>query len=148
MFVGSLNGSSFVFIVIFRKETHMGIKGLTSKAGLFLRKHSPEILGAVGMVATVAGVIWACKSTVDSADDILVRRSLERPAYKEKLRMRAYGTVHGNDTVFMEIKKKYNGVVYKRRVPVSLRNISSPLSEVTRFRATISVVDSRVRMVF
>lgn len=48
----------------------MGIKGLTSKAGLFLRKHSPEILGAVGMVATVAGVIWACKSTVDSADDI------------------------------------------------------------------------------
>ena len=65
----------------------------------------------------ISSVYW------DSADDILVRRSLERPAYKEKLRMRAYGTVHGNDTVFMEIKKKYNGVVYKRRVPVSLRDM-------------------------
>lgn len=48
----------------------MGIKGLASKAGLFLRKHSPEILGAVGVVATVGGVIWACKATMDSADDI------------------------------------------------------------------------------
>ena len=48
----------------------MGIKGLTSKAGLFLRKHSPEILGAIGVVATVGGVIWACKASVDSADDI------------------------------------------------------------------------------
>ena len=48
----------------------MGIKNVASKAGLFLRKHSPEILGAIGVVATVGGVIWACKATMDSADDI------------------------------------------------------------------------------
>lgn len=48
----------------------MGIKNVVGKAGLFLRKHSPEILGAVGVVATVGGVIWACKATMDSADDI------------------------------------------------------------------------------
>ena len=48
----------------------MGIKGALMKASLTVRKHSPEILGAVGIVATVVGVVWACKATVDSADDI------------------------------------------------------------------------------
>ena len=48
----------------------MGIKGAWLKATLKVRKHSPEILGAVGIVATVVGVVWACKATVDSADDI------------------------------------------------------------------------------
>ena len=48
----------------------MGIKNVASKAGLFLRKHSPEILGAIGVVATVGGVIWACKATMDSSEDI------------------------------------------------------------------------------
>lgn len=48
----------------------MGIKNVASKAGLFLRKHSPEILGAIGVVATVGGVIWACKATMESSEDI------------------------------------------------------------------------------
>lgn len=48
----------------------MKFKTLITKAGLTLRKHSPEILGAMGMVATVAGVVWACKASVDAADDI------------------------------------------------------------------------------
>lgn len=48
----------------------MGLKNVIGKAGLTLRKHSPEILGAIGMVCTIAGVVWAVKSTVDSADDI------------------------------------------------------------------------------
>ncbi len=48
----------------------MKLKQLANSAGLALRKHSPEILGAVGMVATVVGVVWACKATVDAADDI------------------------------------------------------------------------------
>lgn len=48
----------------------MNFKNITNKIGLTLRKHSPEILGAIGIAATVGGVIWACKATVDSADDI------------------------------------------------------------------------------
>lgn len=52
----------------------------------------------------------------DTPDHRLVRRSLEKPAYKEKLRLRSYGTASGSDTVFLEMKKKYKGVVYKRRV--------------------------------
>lgn len=46
----------------------------------------------------------------------LVRRSIEKPAYKEKLRIRSYSQADPDSTVFVELKKKYNQVVYKRRV--------------------------------
>ncbi len=46
----------------------------------------------------------------------LIRRSIEKPAYKEKLRIRSYCAVHGQDSVFVELKKKYKSVVYKRRL--------------------------------
>ena len=46
----------------------------------------------------------------------LIRRSLEKPAYKEKLRIRSYQTAAPEDPVFVELKKKYQSVVYKRRV--------------------------------
>lgn len=51
----------------------------------------------------------------DTPDFRLIRTSLEGPVYKEKLRMRSYG-VPGEEGVFVEIKKKFRGVVYKRRV--------------------------------
>lgn len=46
----------------------------------------------------------------------LIRRSLEHPAYKEKLRIRSYKQLSPDEPVFVELKKKYNGVVYKRRL--------------------------------
>ena len=46
----------------------------------------------------------------------LVRRSIEKPVYKEKLRMRSYRKAGQNDNVFLELKKKYQSVVYKRRI--------------------------------
>lgn len=57
----------------------------------------------------------------DTEDFALIRASLARPSYKEKLRLRAYGVPEENDTVFLEIKKKVNHVVYKRRVPLTLQ---------------------------
>lgn len=51
----------------------------------------------------------------------LIRRSLEKPDYKEKLRIRSYGTTTPDSTVFVELKKKYDGVVYKRRIPMAER---------------------------
>ena len=57
-----------------------------------------------------------CNIYYDTPDYRLIRESLEKPVYKEKLRMRSYGTVTGADNVFVELKKKYQGVVYKRRV--------------------------------
>lgn len=46
----------------------------------------------------------------------LVRRSIEKPVYKEKFRIRSYGVPGPEDKVFAEIKKKYQGIVYKRRI--------------------------------
>lgn len=52
----------------------------------------------------------------DTPDFRLIRRSLEKPIYKEKLRVRSYGRAESEDTVFIELKKKYKSVVYKRRI--------------------------------
>ena len=49
----------------------------------------------------------------------LIRRSIEKPAYKEKLRVRSYTQVADEDTVFVELKKKYEKVVYKRRIALA-----------------------------
>ena len=55
----------------------------------------------------------------DTPDDLLIRRSLEKPLYKEKLRVRSYGIADTDTTVFVELKKKYQSVVYKRRIAMS-----------------------------
>ena len=52
----------------------------------------------------------------DTDTYLLIRRSIEKPAYKEKLRIRSYGRAEPNSTVFVELKKKYKHVVYKRRI--------------------------------
>lgn len=49
----------------------------------------------------------------------LIRRSMEKPVYKEKLRLRSYGKAGEEGTVFAELKKKYRSVVYKRRLALS-----------------------------
>ena len=57
----------------------------------------------------------------DTENYRLIRRSIEKPLYKEKLRLRSYGTATGNDPVFVELKKKFDGVVYKRRVSMPMQ---------------------------
>ncbi len=52
----------------------------------------------------------------DTSSYLLIRRSIEKPAYKEKLRIRSYSQASGDSPVFVELKKKYRGVVYKRRI--------------------------------
>ena len=52
----------------------------------------------------------------DTDTYLLIRRSIEKPTYKEKLRIRSYGRAEPNSTVFVELKKKYKHVVYKRRI--------------------------------
>lgn len=56
---------------------------------------------------------------LDTPDRSLICRSLEKPLYKEKLRIRSYGAFSEASVVFVEIKKKYDGIVYKRRVRMS-----------------------------
>lgn len=57
---------------------------------------------------------------LDSIDDTLIRRSCDKPKFKEKIRIRKYGTYNdGKDQYFLEMKRKCEGVVYKRRVKLS-----------------------------
>ena len=58
----------------------------------------------------------------DNSDNELIETSLQKPTYKEKLRLRSYGTPDADSTVFFEIKKKYKGVVYKRRISMTLQD--------------------------
>lgn len=55
----------------------------------------------------------------DTENYRMIRRSIDKPSYKEKLRIRAYRQVGREDTVFVELKKKAKGIVYKRRIPLS-----------------------------
>lgn len=64
----------------------------------------------------------------DTPDFRMVRRSLEKPMYKEKLRLRSYGTPENTSTVFPEIKKKAMGIVYKRRISLPYQESVSFLS--------------------
>ena len=57
---------------------------------------------------------------LDTPDYRLIRASIEAKTYKEKLRLRCYGTPNDDSKVFFEIKKKFKGVVYKRRVAMTL----------------------------
>ena len=57
---------------------------------------------------------------MDTENYRLIRRSIERPAYKEKLRIRSYCQATDQGTVFVELKKKCDGIVYKRRIPLPL----------------------------
>ena len=61
-----------------------------------------------------------CNIYYDTPSHQLVRNSIEKPVYKEKLRVRSYGVPDDEDMVFVELKKKYKGVVYKRRIEMTL----------------------------
>lgn len=57
----------------------------------------------------------------DTPDDYLIRESLSKPYYKEKIRLRSYYSPASPDSlVFLEIKKKIGGIVTKRRVSMTL----------------------------
>ena len=57
---------------------------------------------------------------LDTPDYRIIRHSIEAADYKEKLRLRSYGTASADSTVFLELKKKFGGVVYKRRAAMTL----------------------------
>ena len=57
---------------------------------------------------------------LDTPDHRIIRNSIEAVDYKEKLRLRSYGTAASDSTVFLELKKKFRGVVYKRRAAMKL----------------------------
>lgn len=85
-------------------------------------KQHREVLDALAgrMAADEYGRTRITSLYFDTPTRDLIARSLEKPLYKEKLRLRWYGTPTSGERVYVEIKKKYDGIVYKRRVGCSL----------------------------
>ena len=50
----------------------------------------------------------------------LIRTSVEKPEFKEKIRLRSYGLATEESPVFLELKRKAYGIVYKRRVQTTI----------------------------
>lgn len=71
------------------------------------------------MVPDIYGKTTNCNVYYDTENWDLIRASIEKPVYKEKLRVRSYGVPKAGDPVFIEIKKKYDDVVYKRRITMN-----------------------------
>ena len=54
----------------------------------------------------------------DTKDYQFIKRSVEKPVYKEKFRTRSYGYADCDHTLYVEIKEKISGIAYKRRLPL------------------------------
>lgn len=72
------------------------------------------------MLPDAYGLSKICNIYFDTENDELVRLSNEKPVYKEKLRLRSYGIPGADDKVYLELKKKYKDIVYKRRISLTL----------------------------
>ena len=81
------------------------------------------------MQVDIYGGHTICNLYYDTPTDELIRNSIEKPVYKEKLRLRSYGIPNGDSEVFLEIKKKYNGIVNKRRIVLGLQEAYAYLNE-------------------
>lgn len=73
-----------------------------------------------------------CSLYLDTPDFQIIRNSMSAKVYKEKLRLRCYNVPSLQDKVFLEIKKKFKGVVYKRRVAMTLETAYKYIQEKTK----------------
>ena len=61
----------------------------------------------------------------DTPDSLLIRTSVEKPDFKEKIRLRSYGLAKEGKPVYLELKRKAYGIVYKRRVPTTINDVNN-----------------------
>lgn len=133
-------GTRFSKIFLFCLLNSEGKKGEAKLEGtVFERYEYKYVLGPqqyTALLEAIAGHIepdaygesTVCSLYYDTPDFRLARRSLEKPVYKEKLRLRSYGQATPESNVFLELKKKYRGVVYKRRILLPERDAAAYLN--------------------
>ncbi len=92
------------------------------KKYLLSEKKKDALLARIGdrLTPDKYGPSTVCSLYFDTADYRIIRASIGAKTYKEKLRLRCYGAPDTDSTVFLELKKKYRGVVYKRREKIPL----------------------------
>ena len=73
---------------------------------------------------------WVQNLYFDTDNWDVIQTSMQKPYYKEKMRLRCYGALEASDSVFLELKKKCAGITYKRRALLPMQALSQPLEEV------------------
>lgn len=108
----------------------------------------PDQYGKNGAFYTISNLYY------DTPDNDLIRISLDKPVYKEKLRLRCYGkklpelfASDHSDMVFLEIKKKFDGLVNKRRTKLRLSDAYRFFSEPESYSANGALPDYMNRQV-
>ncbi|MBR4911002.1 MAG: polyphosphate polymerase domain-containing protein [Clostridia bacterium] len=104
------------FTSVFERQEYKYIMTKKQKAKML------EAMKAHGMEIDQYGRTTIRNVYFDTENYRLIRRSIESPVYKEKLRMRSYELAHDESTVFVELKKKFDHVVYKRRIPLKTKD--------------------------
>lgn len=107
---------------VFQRQEYKYIMTKSQKAKIIkaINEHG-VILDSYGRT-TVRNVYY------DTDSYRLIRHSIESPVYKEKLRLRSYEPARDDSAVFVELKKKYDHIVYKRRIPLKTSVAESWLS--------------------
>lgn len=101
----------------------------TEKKYLLTQSQYSQLLAIAGDRLTPDSYPESTVSNIyfDTPDFLLIRNSIDAVSYKEKLRLRCYGEVLPDSKAFFELKKKYNGVVYKRRIASTVRAVQEYL---------------------
>lgn len=100
-------------------------------SGVFLRKETKYMLTLKqynDLISVMEGKMTLDKYGKQTMNNVyfdndcfeLISRSVEKPVYKEKVRLRVYGKPEPDSPAYLELKKKYKGVVYKRRISAPL----------------------------
>lgn len=79
----------------------------------------------------------------DTDNWLLIRRSIEKPVYKEKLRARSYNLAAPNKQIFLELKKKYDKIVYKRRISLKEKDLISFLN--SDYKETDNQIEKEIK---
>ena len=77
------------------------------------------------MVLDKYGLTSIASLYYDTPDYRLIRASIEKPPFKEKIRLRSYGLATDESPVFLELKRKTKKIVYKRRVASTIPNVEA-----------------------
>ena len=89
-----------------------------------------------------------CSVYSDTPDHLLIRRSLDKPVYKEKLRIRSYDVPTGDSPVFVELKKKLLGTVYKRRISLKYSDAMEFLNSGGKCKKDLSQIEKEIAYCF
>ncbi|MBO4501325.1 MAG: polyphosphate polymerase domain-containing protein, partial [Clostridia bacterium] len=89
-----------------------------------------------------------CSVYYDTPDHLLIRRSLDKPVYKEKLRIRSYDVPTGDSPVFVELKKKLLGTVYKRRISLKYSDAMEFLNSGGKCKKDLSQIEKEIAYCF